>query len=235
MDSPSSHPFQDLSNRDLGAAREKLRVAHALESLPKTSAAMGRGELSYAKVHALTRVANEEFLLMIGLRDTASHVEKLGRQYRRVQEVEQLSREARQQPRRSVSYHFDEENGSLVLEARLPAESGMQLLKALEVAIADLPLPPPPDSTAGRSEFDEGPSVFRGNVSSAAALNVSPPALRRALKSRDKGCSFPGCTHEKYVDGRHVHHWAEGGVRMERLDDGAWRFVRPARRTWSRR
>jgi hypothetical protein len=109
---------------DLGAAREKLRVAHALESLPRISAAMGRGEPSYAKVRALTRVANvanEEFMLMIGLHGTASHVEKLVRQYRRVQEVEQLSREERQQARRSVSYHFDDEDGSLVFKARLPA------------------------------------------------------------------------------------------------------------------
>jgi len=42
---------------DLGAAREKLRVAHALERLPLMAAAMARGELSYSKVRALTRVA----------------------------------------------------------------------------------------------------------------------------------------------------------------------------------
>ena len=51
----------------LGAAREKVRVAHALEDLPLIGAAMGRGELSYAKVRAFTRVANaanEEFLLI---------------------------------------------------------------------------------------------------------------------------------------------------------------------------
>ena len=90
-----------------------------------------------------------------------------------------------------------------------------------------------------------------------------PPALRRALNARDRGCRFPGCTHTRYVDGHHVHHWAdggetklanlvslcrfhhrqvhEGGVRVERLDDGAWRFVKPsgeafvsaaAQRTW---
>ena len=38
-----------------------------------------------------------------------------------------------------------------------------------------------------------------------------PPALRRALASRDKGCRFPGCTHTRYVDGHHVKHWADGG------------------------
>ncbi len=42
---------------NLGAAREKVRVAHALGELPKISASMARGELSYSKVRALTRVA----------------------------------------------------------------------------------------------------------------------------------------------------------------------------------
>lgn len=45
---------------DLGAAREKVRVARALEALPAISAAMGRGELSYSKVRALTRVATQD-------------------------------------------------------------------------------------------------------------------------------------------------------------------------------
>jgi len=75
-----------------------------------------------------------------------------------------------------------------------------------------------------------------------------PPAIRRALNSRDKGCRFPGCTHARYVDGHHLHHWAdggetklgnlvllcrvhhrwvhEGGGRIDILDDGALRFVR---------
>src|SRR5215469_10383591 len=45
---------------DMGAAREKVRVAHALEKLPRIAAAMARGELSYSKVRALTRVACEK-------------------------------------------------------------------------------------------------------------------------------------------------------------------------------
>ena len=39
------------------AAREHVRVARALGSLPRLAAALGRGELSYSKVRALTRVA----------------------------------------------------------------------------------------------------------------------------------------------------------------------------------
>ncbi len=37
-----------------------------------------------------------------------------------------------------------------------------------------------------------------------------PPALRRALEARDKGCRFPGCTN-RLVDAHHVVHWADGG------------------------
>jgi hypothetical protein len=42
---------------DPGAAREKMRVARALGALPLLSAAMLRGEISYSKVRALTRIA----------------------------------------------------------------------------------------------------------------------------------------------------------------------------------
>ena len=38
-----------------------------------------------------------------------------------------------------------------------------------------------------------------------------PTALKRALWSRDRGCSFPGCTHTRFVDAHHVRHWANGG------------------------
>ena len=39
---------------------------------------------------------------------------------------------------------------------------------------------------------------------------VSTP-LKRALWSRDRGCSFPGCHHTRYVDAHHIHHWINGG------------------------
>jgi hypothetical protein len=52
----------------MGAAREKVRVARALENLPKVSAAMACGKLSYSKAREITRVATagtEDYLLMI--------------------------------------------------------------------------------------------------------------------------------------------------------------------------
>jgi len=38
-----------------------------------------------------------------------------------------------------------------------------------------------------------------------------PPALARALRSRDGGCRFPGCTRTRFTEGHHVKHWADGG------------------------
>src|SRR6188474_1006350 len=126
----------------MGAAREKVRVARALEDLPKVSAAMASGSLSYSKAREITRVAhsgNEDYLLEIAEHGTASHVERLVRAYRRCQEAEELSREQRQQQNRRVSFRYDDD-GSLILTCHLPAEVGAQVLKALDVAIEGLPV-----------------------------------------------------------------------------------------------
>ena len=111
---------------DLGAAREKVRVAHALAGLPAISDAMARGQLSYSKVRALTRVATpptEDYFLDIALHGTAQHVERLVRYYRQVEQREALSREEHQQQTRELSYWFDTD-GSVIFKARLPAVPG---------------------------------------------------------------------------------------------------------------
>lgn len=126
----------------MGAARERVRVARALAGLPKVSAAMASGALSYSKVREITRVgnaANEDYLLMIAANGTAAHVENLVRAYRRCQEAEELSRERRQQENRGVSFRYDDE-GSLVLSCRLPAETGAVVMKALDIAVEGLPV-----------------------------------------------------------------------------------------------
>ena len=69
---------------DMGTAREKVRVAHALKVLPQISEEFRRGRVSYSKVRAMTRVAtekNEDYLLMIARHGTAVHVERLVRNY----------------------------------------------------------------------------------------------------------------------------------------------------------
>ena len=45
---------------DLNTARERVRVAHALGKLPRIDARFAEGALSYSKVRAMTRIANEE-------------------------------------------------------------------------------------------------------------------------------------------------------------------------------
>jgi hypothetical protein len=271
-------------------------------------------------------------LLNIALHGTAHHVEKLVRQFRRVQEVEALTREARQQANRSLTWRYDED-GSLHLTVCLPAETGALVMRALRAAIPEAPnghqerphdsndvsaetsspSDPPPtwaqrradalgviaesflahgaealkggdrqqivvhvtqaalkDGDRGRCELDEGPAIAvetaRRLGCDASRIEITedevgepldvgrktrtiPPALRRALESRDKGCVFPGCTHTRFVDGHHIHHWAdggetklsnlvslcrfhhravhEGGLKVERCHDGAWRFIKP--------
>jgi hypothetical protein len=126
----------------MGAAREKVRVARALENLPKISAAMASGRLSYSKAREITRVgnaANEDYLLSIADHGTASHVERLVRAYRRCQEAEELSREQRQRKNRRVSFRYDDD-GSLILTCHLPAEAGAVVMKALDIAVEGLPL-----------------------------------------------------------------------------------------------
>jgi len=130
-------------------------------------------------------------------------------------------------------------------------------------------------SHAGRCELEPGPSIAAETARRLSCdasivrivesekgepLDVGrrtrtiPPAIRRALNSRDRGCRFPGCSFKRYVDGHHVKHWAQGGetrlanlvtlcrfhhrqvhegqVVVQFLDDGAFRFRRPDGRSF---
>ena len=121
---------------DLGAAREKVRVARALGKLPLLSEAMRRGELSYSKVRALTRVAtptNEEELLGFAKAGTAAHVEKLVRAWRRIDRIDERKYENRRHASRYLQTYTDED-GMVVLRARLTPEVSAALAKALEAA-----------------------------------------------------------------------------------------------------
>jgi hypothetical protein len=74
-----------------GAAREHVRVARRLPELPLVHEAFAQGELSYAKVRALTRVADadsEEELLELARVMTAAQLERALRAFRRVTAAE---------------------------------------------------------------------------------------------------------------------------------------------------
>ncbi len=126
---------------DLGAAREKLRVAAALADLNHVSAAMARGQLSYSKVRALTRVASpatEARLLAVALCATAAQVERLVRAWRRADRDAQPDAEQVLLASRALTMQVDED-GMVVLRGRLPPEVGALLLRAVEAAMQQVP------------------------------------------------------------------------------------------------
>jgi hypothetical protein len=273
----------------MNAAREKLRVAHALAELPKISERFDKGQLSYSKVRAITRIAdasNEDYLLMIADHGTAHHVEKLVSKYRTAKRLQDADIVRAQYNNREMTHYYDHD-GCLVIKARLPAEQGALIVKALEMAMdvqfhsnevsAVASEEPEPiaarradalteiaetymnnnessGSTADRYQvvvhvatitpetvgaapgrdnyIEDGPHVTavtsrriacdssvvcikedeNGEPLSIGRRSRSiPPPMRRALRARDRGCRFPGCTNTRFVDGHHIKHWADGG------------------------
>jgi hypothetical protein len=125
---------------DPGAAREKVRVARALGALPLLSAALRRGEISYSKVRALTRIATpaiEQDLLTFGRAGTAAHVERLVRGMRRVDRIAAGRSEKRLHATRFLGAYTDED-GMVVVRARLAPEAGAALLRALDAGVEAL-------------------------------------------------------------------------------------------------
>ena len=273
----------------MNAAREKVRVAHALVHLPKIDRGLSKGELSYSKVRAMTRIAdetNEDYLMMIAKHGTAHHVEKLVSKYRTAKRLQDAEVADAQYRDRELSHYYDHD-GCLVIKARMPAEQGAVIIKALEMAMdkdflgagdavgaassrekSGLEGPPTPSPIAARradalaniaetymnndensgstadryqvvvhvtaetSEIENGPHVTavtsrriscdstivriqedeNGEPLSIGRRSRSiPPPMRRALRIRDGGCRFPGCTNTRFVDGHHIRHWSDGG------------------------
>ena len=269
----------------MNSARERIRVAHALAGLPKIDEAFSKGALSYSKARAITRIAdasNEEYLLMMATHGTAHHVERLVTQYRRARKLQDAEFANDLHTQREVTYYYDHD-GCLVMKARIPAEQGELIVKALEMAMEegddvfseDTPEERKPiaarradalcemaetymnnsensGSTADRyqvvvhvtaetpngeqrrstAHLENGPHVSAVTSERIACdcsatvikedktgepLSIGrrsrtiPPPMRRALKARDGGCRFPGCTNHKFVDGHHIKHWANGG------------------------
>src|SRR6266446_536557 len=311
---------------DRGAARERVRVARALGTLPLLAQALARGELSYSKVRALTRVATpeaEERLLAVGRAGTAEHVERIVRGWRRVDRIAE-ARESTRRHRSRGLHVYQDEDGMVLIRGRLAPEVGAVLRHALAAAgetlyqraraaqgddvpaetptmaqqqadalalvadtalhhgidpgtpgeryqvviHVDAPVLADPDAP-GQSVLDDGTHVpaetsrrfacdatrvvmrhdADGHVTEVGAkTRTIPPALRRALQHRDRGCRFPGCG-LPFGQGHHIRHWAHGGpttlsnlamlcrrhhravheegYQVERHPDGELRFRRP--------
>src|SRR5438046_143602 len=119
-----------------GAAREHVRVARALGTLPLLAQALARAELSYSKVRELTRVATpetEERLLAVGRAGTAEHVERIVRGWRRVDRKAEAREAARQHAGRALHVYPDED-GTVRIRGRLAPEVGALLMQALAAA-----------------------------------------------------------------------------------------------------
>ena len=121
---------------DLGAAREKVRVAKALPALPRISMALQHGQVSYAKVRALTRVAtaeNERSLLDLALAGNCAHVERFVRAWRRIDRVQAAREGEAKHLNRQLSTWVDDD-GMVVIRGRLTPEVGAVVQRALEAA-----------------------------------------------------------------------------------------------------
>jgi Domain of unknown function (DUF222)/HNH endonuclease len=263
----------------LGTARQHVRVAHRLRELPVVREAFSRGELSYCKVRALTRVAlhaTEAGLVEIARHATGAQLEKLIRCYAGALAAS-LGTAQRVEDQRYLTWSWNDD-GSLRMEARLPAAEGGLIVKALEafdrepreedehvaspaaarsadalVAIVRSAVSAAPEASVGadpcelvvhvdaatlasddvgeRCHLVDGPALAPETVRrlgcDAAVVRIVerdgrpltagrrtrtiPPALRRALRTRDDGCRFPGCTHARYLHAHHIQHWARGG------------------------
>jgi hypothetical protein len=169
-----AHWLQWRCGTNLGAAREKVRVARALPDLPLISAAFREGRLSYSKVRAVSRIAkpeNEPSLLNMALHGTAHQVEQLVRNYRYCQRLKLLNEEHRHHALRELSWQLDGD-GCWLLKGRFTAEQGAVIQRALEKAGDEL----------FAERRDEHPDVAaetpRGGV--PEHLRPQPVATRRA-------------------------------------------------------
>jgi hypothetical protein len=180
------------------AAREHVRVARRLGELPLIHEAFACGELSYAKVRALTRVAdaeNEDELLELARHMTASQLERAVRAYRYV-----TAKEADELHALAYAGYTWEPDGSLIVRARLAPEDGALFVRALEAAR---------DRLQERAWTDErGSAEPRRPTSAEALVALADLSLAGAAGGRSGG--------ERYQVVVHVD--AKGGASV--LEDG---------------
>lgn len=260
------------------AARERVRVAHALADLPRVSEAFRRGELSYSKARAITRVAKpdtEDLLLEFAQQGTAAQLERIVRGYGWLSRQEASDRNRLIHRSRACSWREDAD-GTIEIRVRLPADAAATVIAAIEKAQPGVPAGTPEEEQApvdarradalvhlaesynasadvGATGGDQhlihvhidneryatvechGKPV--GDVPAETAKRLAcdcsrvmiwedkhgaplaigrksrsiPPAIRRALRARDRGCRFPGCVHTRFTHAHHIQHWADGG------------------------
>jgi len=138
---------------DLGAAREKVRVARRLADLPHIDQALRKGEISYSKVRAISRVAtatNEGDLLNMARNTTGAQLAKICRLKRRVDRLQGADPRPIEECRRYVLQHSTDD-GMVSVQVRLLPDEAARVMRAFEafgggnladgaVAVAELAL-----------------------------------------------------------------------------------------------
>jgi hypothetical protein len=162
----------DLS---MTTAREKVRVAHALKDLPAMSKAFSFGELSYAKVRELTRVANrdnEEPLVEFALRHTAITVAERCRELR-CGRADSLDIASRAWANRGLRIRRDHHRNMVVMTVELPLDTGELVEKALDKARDDeaLEVPDLADTSWSTRQADAFINLVTGYLSGEADSN----------------------------------------------------------------
>jgi 5-methylcytosine-specific restriction endonuclease McrA len=201
-----------------GAAREHVRVARALGTLPLLGQALARGELSYAKLRALTRVATpetEERLLAVGRAGSAGHVERIVRGWRRVDRQAEAREAALQHASRALHVYPDSD-GTVRIKGRLTAEVGALLVQALAAAREALyQQRRVTDAATGPADVPEETPTMEQQQADALAL-LAETALHHGI---DPGA--PGERHQVvvHVDAEVLADPAALGQSV--LDDGA--------------
>ncbi|MEJ7604150.1 MAG: DUF222 domain-containing protein, partial [Kofleriaceae bacterium] len=118
----------------LGTAREHVRVANRLAELPEIDDALRRGEVSYSKVRAMTRVAttaNESVLLEEARLTTGQQLETICRKYAMVQRHGAEANPDDDKERRHVT-RSDTSDGMVRIAAVLHPEEAALVWAALE-------------------------------------------------------------------------------------------------------
>jgi hypothetical protein len=194
---------------ELHAAREKVRAARALAGLPAISASMSRGELSFSKVRALTRVATPETeaeLLELSRGATASQTERLVRGWKLGSRIDEDERERLRHDSRTFSVFVDEE-GMYVVQGRLTPEVGAALMRAVEAASDAL--------------SDEGRNQDAAHLRADAVGLLAERALAAGFAGEDAPVS--GTRAERYQVVLHVDPetlTTSGGLGRSELEDG---------------
>jgi hypothetical protein len=200
---------------DTATARERCRVARALGALPHIDDGFARGELSYAKVRAMTRVAtpaNEARLLELARNATGAQLERICRGLRQVNANMAIEAGDEPPPEDRCVRERHLPGGMVTLELTLSPDEAALILQAIEKARDD-------QRRGQRDAADvsaEAPKAFQGFPTRAdGAVH-----LAQAFLAGD--AARPGDGADRYQVVVHLDQdvLAADGERAATLDDG---------------